>query len=82
MDIQELTPRTPSRTGSVAIDASRAVKARGSDPGEVTPALRYALIAERAYIKGCQRGFVNGSTEEDWFHATEEIDHLIRTRRT
>ena len=71
MNIQEHSPK-----------ATVSIASRSSGPQEVTPALRYALIAERAYIKGCQRGFINGSTGEDWRLATEEIDHEFRTRRT
>ena len=87
MAIQEIHSSTTHPPVSSLDRGPNQVEGHGSSPRkpgarEVTPALRYALIAERAYIKGCQRGFINGSTDEDWSRATEEIDAQIRTRRT
>jgi hypothetical protein len=38
---------------------------------------RRRLIAECAYLRAEQRGFVGGSPEQDWLEAEKEIDQLL-----
>jgi hypothetical protein len=50
-------------------DAARRVNLAGED--------RRRLIAEAAYFRAEQRGFVPGSELEDWLAAEIEIDALL-----
>ena len=46
----------------------------------VTASEREKLIAERAYLRAEQRGFVGGSQEQDWLEAEREVDEeLLRS---
>lgn len=43
---------------------------------------RYQMIAEAAYFRAEQRGFIGGSHEEDWLAAEAEIDQKLKTQNT
>jgi hypothetical protein len=45
--------------------------------GGVSPEQRHDMIAQAAYFKAQRRGFLDGSTEEDWFEAESEIDAML-----
>jgi hypothetical protein len=45
--------------------------------GHVTAEERESMIREAAYLRAEQRGFVNGSPEEDWLLAEQEVDERL-----
>jgi len=65
--------------------APRATPAKGSctSTGEekdtISPAQRWLLIRERAYIRAQKRAFVGGNPFEDWLEAEREIDDSYTT---
>ena len=59
------------------MDVQRAdVMAESSTP-RYTEAQWRAMVAEAAYLKAEQRGFINGSAEQDWLEAEEELRRSI-----
>ncbi|MDH5545371.1 MAG: DUF2934 domain-containing protein [Gammaproteobacteria bacterium] len=44
---------------------------------EVDDDKRQQMIREAAYFKAMGREFANGSPEQDWIEAEQEINHLI-----
>ncbi len=53
------------------------VKAKKSTKQSVSWNERWHLIAQTAYLKAEQRGFVNGSEYTDWLSAETEVDSSI-----
>ena len=45
--------------------------------GQFSPEQRHHMIAEAAYYKSCQRNFVGGDPQADWFAAEAEVDNLL-----
>lgn len=48
---------------------------------------RHRIIAEAAYYRALQRGFLGGSAEDDWLQAEQEVNRALlepslRARRT
>ena len=53
-----------------------------ASPDRVSPEARERMIAAAAYSLAEQRGFQNGSPEDDWLRAEREVDEfLTETRR-
>jgi hypothetical protein len=44
---------------------------------KINPEERRRLIAEAAYLRAEQRGFVGGSPEQDWLDAEAEVDRAL-----
>lgn len=72
---QPASPGKPLATGKIAAGAA------GTTAARVTPEMRRALIAERAYLRAEKRGFTPGRETEDWLAAEVEIDSLLRASR-
>lgn len=68
--------RTRAAPSRVAIDASPSAAGSGTveRPGSLSREERERLIAEAAYHRAQQRGFVGGDPVEDWLAAEREID--------
>jgi Protein of unknown function (DUF2934) len=62
-------PRTPS--------AKSQLSATALSDSAVSDELRRAMIAEAAYLRAEQRGFVSGYELEDWLLAEREVDALL-----
>ena len=58
---------------------SASAKAAVENMPEITPETLASMIAERAYFKAEQRGFQDGSPEQDWYEAEAEIDGKFHT---
>ena len=53
-----------------------------STPDHVAPEIRLRMIAAAAYLRAEQRGFQNGTPDDDWLQAEMEVDEfLAETRR-
>jgi len=64
---------TPKGAASTSANAS---------PDRISPEARERMIAAAAYTLAEQRGFQNGSPEDDWLRAEKEVDEfLTETRR-
>jgi hypothetical protein len=57
---------------------------RSAEPAAPTPIARSVsseerqrLIAEAAYYRALARGFVNGSPEDDWLQAEQEVNQTL-----
>jgi Protein of unknown function (DUF2934) len=72
---QSVSPGKPLATGKIAAGAAGTAAAR------ITPEVRRAMIAERAYLRAEKRGFTPGRETEDWLAAEVEIDSLLRASR-
>ena len=44
----------------------------------VTPEERWRMIAEAAYYRAENRGFVGGDMADDWMQAAAEIDNMLQ----
>ena len=66
-----VSPGTPLASGKIAAGAA----------ARVTPEMRRAMIAERAYLRSEKRGFIPGRETEDWLAAEVEIDSLLKASR-
>jgi hypothetical protein len=71
---QPASPAKPLATGKIATGAA-------GTAARVTPEVRRAMIAERAYLRAEKRGFTPGRETEDWLAAEVEIDSLLRASR-
>lgn len=49
---------------------------------DISPEIRYQMIAEAAYLRAEQRGFDGGDPLEDWLAAEHEVDLLLAERAT
>ena len=70
-----------AKNPETAAPAKRAPRKRAAAPVEsasppyfVDPQQRAALIAQAAYFRALNRGFVPGSEMEDWLAAEAEVD--------
>jgi hypothetical protein len=54
--------------GSISTGAGR----KGGE--SVTPARRHEMIAEHAYRRAAERGFVDGDPFQDWLEAEREVE--------
>jgi len=78
MGIKTMTDKLRTRPTSKAA----ALESNGASPDRVSPEARERMIADAAYIHAEQRGFQNGSPEDDWLRAEKEVDEfLAQTRR-
>jgi hypothetical protein len=68
----------PLATGKIASPASGK---SSTAPARLTPDMRRAMIAERAYLRAEKRGFAPGGETEDWLAAEVEIDLLLKASR-
>jgi hypothetical protein len=66
-------PRTASRSEQLTAIAPAGVGVSGET--------RRAMIAEAAYLRAEQRGFVSGYELEDWLIAECEVDALLSAHR-
>ncbi len=55
----------------------RSSQANGAVAASVSPEQRRRMIAEAAYYRALQRGFVGGSSEDDWLRAEREINNAL-----
>lgn len=53
--------------------APKVARARKSSGTAELPALTYDAIAERAYVRFCERGHEHGHDVEDWIAAEQEL---------
>jgi hypothetical protein len=72
---QAASPGKPLATAKIAAGAAGTAAAR------ITPEVRRAMIAERAYLRAEKRGFTPGRETEDWLAAEVEIDSLLKASR-
>lgn len=68
--------RTSSKTAAKA-KSPKAIVTTYSVTEQVSPELRYHMIAEAAYFYAEERGFGNGSELDDWLRAETSIDELL-----
>jgi hypothetical protein len=66
------------KPGAPAVTAAPAAAA----PVEISPDARRGMIAEAAYLRAEQRGFVPGYELEDWIAAESEVDALLEAEHT
>jgi hypothetical protein len=75
-DSEASSSEKPARKGTPA-------KASSTSPGgkklTISPAERWLLVRENAYLRIQKRGFVGGNPLEDWLKAEEEIDAKYAT---
>jgi DUF2934 family protein len=58
---------------STKTSAPKLARARKSSSTAELPALSYDVIAERAYVRFCERGHEHGHDLEDWIAAEHEL---------
>jgi len=71
---QKKSGAVPKKTKSAAAKSARSKK---NPATSILPKERYQLIAERAYLRAEQRGFVGGDPTQDWLEAEKEIDAIL-----
>ena len=76
--VPEVTPNEVEQVRQVpAVGESFAAQASGAAPqssaARYTEAEWRAMVAEGAYLRAERRGFVDGSPEQDWLEAEEEL---------
>jgi hypothetical protein len=64
------TPKTPRRP---AKRQDRVAPANGANGTAVSPEERHQMIAEAAYYRAQQRGFLGGDPLQDWIEAEAEV---------
>lgn len=73
--------KTPARTtktrAQTAAKPKTARVSRSRKPKTPTPEERTVLIEQAAYLRAERRGFQNGSPEQDWLEAEQEIDRIL-----
>ena len=57
-------------------------RSKSSGTTEVSPDELVSMIANKAYLKAEERGFQNGSAEQDWLEAEKEIGGMFKARGT
>lgn len=78
----------PARVGGQRVDSPPDVPAdatitEGSESFDMPGARGYsdaewhAMVAQAAYLRAEQRGFVEGSPEQDWLEAEEELRRML-----
>ncbi len=72
-------PRTRNRPAAPESAAASTTERRpaASATAAVPADLRHRWIAEAAYYRAQQRGFRNGSPEQDWAAAEADIDRML-----
>jgi hypothetical protein len=71
------TDLSKKRTRPRAAPAARSFAASAPRAAAVSHELRRAMIAEAAYLRAEERGFVSGNELEDWLVAEREVDALL-----
>jgi hypothetical protein len=74
----EIPTLTETRTRGAPPKAARGAKGKSPQRAAVSPEDRRAMIAEAAYLRSEQRGFVPGHETEDWLAAEIEVDVLLK----
>ena len=85
MNPRQRTTAARKPSGAPASDKVRPAKrnrpgkrdAAAPERSPVTAETRRAMIAEAAYFRAAQRGFLPGGEIEDWFAAEAEIDAML-----
>ena len=76
---RDKSPTTPAPRKRAPRKTLNIVKATPAPAQFVDPQRRSALIAEAAYFRAEERGFVPGHETEDWLAAEAEVDgNLLR----
>lgn len=57
--------------------AAKKTVARKARRNALTPEQRYRLVAEAAFLKAEQRGFVGGDPVQDWLEAEREVESSL-----
>jgi len=72
---------TRKKTTTVRKTAAKVAKkktpARKAQRKALTPEQRYRLVAEAAFLKAEQRGFVGGDPVRDWLEAEQEVESSL-----
>jgi hypothetical protein len=71
------TPSSKKRARPRTPPAKSRLSATALSDGAVSDEMRRAMIAEAAYLRAEQRGFVSGYELEDWLLAEREVDALL-----
>lgn len=71
-----------SRTRKAAAGSAKtSARKRGpANAGGVSPEQRHAMIAELAYLRAAERGFVGGDPLTDWLEGEKEVDRRLAGR--
>jgi hypothetical protein len=77
-DPKSTSPAVPAKAAVQSSPRSRKSPSEAPARVKVTAEARRALIAETAYLRAEQRGFVAGHEVEDWLAAEAEVDSLLR----
>ena len=70
------TSSSPATTAKQASAGTKRSRASGNKP-KLSPEERNRMIAVAAYYRAEQRGFQCRCSEQDWFDAAAEIDHML-----
>jgi hypothetical protein len=73
------TPRAPQETAIVSAAAGTDSDAMDDSATDVA-AVRFQWIAVSAYFRAEQRGFADGSPDDDWLQAEREVDLMLAMR--
>jgi hypothetical protein len=75
------TPTSSSQPAGKPLATGKIAAGAAGTAARITPEVRRAMIAERAYLRAEKRGFTPGRETEDWLAAEVEIDSLLRASR-
>jgi Protein of unknown function (DUF2934) len=74
---QKSTRQPPASAPKRRRTPGNGAPAPSADLTAIGPQERYRMIAETAYFRAERRGFIGGSSEEDWFQAEAEVDSRL-----
>jgi hypothetical protein len=72
--------QAPRAAETAKVEIGEAASERRGLTGGVSPDQWRVMVAEAAYYRAERRGFRDGSPEQDWFEAEEEIRRSLEER--
>ena len=68
-------------TAQISIVAEAPSAAPNSGKVEISPELRYRMVAEAAYYRAEKHGFTADKTMKDWLDAESDIDRMLNSQK-
>lgn len=69
---------TPSTSPHSTSTCAKTVSGTATTTAEISWDKRNALVAEAAYYNAVNRGFRNGTQQDDWYRAEKQVDTMLK----
>jgi hypothetical protein len=73
-------PVEKASAGNTPARARKSATPTAPPRSEISEDVRRRMIAQAAYLRAEERGFVGGNETDDWFAAEAEVDALLRAK--